>query len=432
MNMSLTFLPVEAIRTSYGAFLSRDASRARAFAAETFPNLAAVLARDDTNGHLSTNLLARIVEHACAWPQLFPAPLLPLSAESNPRMELTVPQSACIVSHAFLCTMPETRCNAYPILQRTYESETAKLRCLLNYLDVCLPGSPLYESLAPQKIVFERKSMSGVRLSSLEPQNEMAWPHVNVHALIGMEKVARDINSHQHGPRASMVDFANRRIGGGALSGGCVQEEILFMECPDLISSMFLAPEPMLSHEAIIMSGARPVNRYQGYGRSFQYLGCVATEQLIQPCDDRVIAIDAVPFRGAINQFEFVQIEREILKAVVGFSGAPGAIVTGRWGCGAFGGNDQLKFLIQWMAAALVGVSTLEYCAFDAGHAECVNDFLQKFATVVDGLSARIVYSRLLALFQDAKFSALHASGAVFDFVLQHFSSSSFSSFSLK
>jgi len=26
-------------------------------------------------------------------------------------------------------------------------------------------------------------------------------------------------------------------------------------------------------------------------------------------------------------------------------------IVTGRWGCGAFGGDEYLKLLIQWVAA---------------------------------------------------------------------------------
>ena len=38
-------------------------------------------------------------------------------------------------------------------------------------------------------------------------------------------------------------------------------------------------------------------------------------------------------------------------------------IITGNWGCGAFGGNLQLKFLIQWMAASLVG-RDLVYCPF--------------------------------------------------------------------
>jgi poly(ADP-ribose) glycohydrolase len=27
-------------------------------------------------------------------------------------------------------------------------------------------------------------------------------------------------------------------------------------------------------------------------------------------------------------------------------------VITGRWGCGAFGGDEELKFLIQWVAAS--------------------------------------------------------------------------------
>ena len=30
-------------------------------------------------------------------------------------------------------------------------------------------------------------------------------------------------------------------------------------------------------------------------------------------------------------------------------------IVTGRWGCGAFGGDEELKLLVQWMAASVAG-----------------------------------------------------------------------------
>jgi poly(ADP-ribose) glycohydrolase len=26
--------------------------------------------------------------------------------------------------------------------------------------------------------------------------------------------------------------------------------------------------------------------------------------------------------------------------------------VTGKWGCGAFGGDPELKFVIQWLAAS--------------------------------------------------------------------------------
>ena len=31
------------------------------------------------------------------------------------------------------------------------------------------------------------------------------------------------------------------------------------------------------------------------------------------------------------------------------------SVITGRWGCGAFGGDEQLKLLIQWIAATEAG-----------------------------------------------------------------------------
>ena len=64
---------------------------------------------------------------------------------------------------------------------------------------------------------------------------------------------------------------------------------------------------------------------------------------------------------------------REFLKALAGFRGMDCLneragrlrVVTGNWGCGAFGGDPQLKYLIQWMAASAVD-RDLVYCSF--GH----------------------------------------------------------------
>ena len=50
--------------------------------------------------------------------------------------------------------------------------------------------------------------------------------------------------------------------------------------------------------------------------------------------------------------------ERDILKAYLGFREVRGGTVaTGNWGCGAFGGNPQVKFLQQLIAASMAGVS---------------------------------------------------------------------------
>ena len=49
-------------------------------------------------------------------------------------------------------------------------------------------------------------------------------------------------------------------------------------------------------------------------------------------------------------------MRRELNKALAAFSfSAPEkTIATGKWGCGAFGGDPQLKFLLQWMAVSVI------------------------------------------------------------------------------
>jgi len=48
--------------------------------------------------------------------------------------------------------------------------------------------------------------------------------------------------------------FFFRFIGGGVLSHGCVQEEIRFLICPELLVSQLFSQQ-MLSTEAIVITG---------------------------------------------------------------------------------------------------------------------------------------------------------------------------------
>ena len=68
------------------------------------------------------------------------------------------------------------------------------------------------------------------------------------------------------------LDFANRELGGGVLRHGCVQEEIRFLICPELVVSRLLA-EPLRDNEALLMSGFERFSRYAGYSYSFTYDG---------------------------------------------------------------------------------------------------------------------------------------------------------------
>ena len=62
-------------------------------------------------------------------------------------------------------------------------------------------------------------------------------------------------------------------------------------------------------------------------------------------------------------------MNRELNKAYVGFNimrldEGNKAISTGNWGSGAFNGNLEFKFLIQWLAASRAK-RTIDYFSFD-------------------------------------------------------------------
>ena len=68
------------------------------------------------------------------------------------------------------------------------------------------------------------------------------------------------------------MDFANKFIGGGVLGNGCVQEEIIFVLSPELITSILFC-ESLDDNEAIQIKGAERFSVYEGYGESFKWSG---------------------------------------------------------------------------------------------------------------------------------------------------------------
>merc|ERR1712232_233259 len=68
------------------------------------------------------------------------------------------------------------------------------------------------------------------------------------------------------------ADFANQYLGGGALRGGNVQEEIRFAICPECFVGMLFC-ERLEDNEAIFITGTQQFSRYTGYGGSFRFDG---------------------------------------------------------------------------------------------------------------------------------------------------------------
>ncbi|WVZ61242.1 hypothetical protein U9M48_011149 [Paspalum notatum var. saurae] len=190
---------------------------------------------------------------------------------------------------------------------------------------------------------------------------------------------------------ALQVDFANKYLGGGALSSGCVQEEIRFMINPELIVGMlFMAC--MEDNEAIEIVGAERFSQYMGYGSSFRFVGDYLDSK---PFDSmgrrrtRIVAIDALYCPVRLH-YESTGLLREVNKAFCGFfdqskrqlyvklfqdsrkdnfpnisSNDYIGVSTGNWGCGAFGGNPEIKSMIQWIAASQALRPFVNYYTFE-------------------------------------------------------------------
>lgn len=167
----------------------------------------------------------------------------------------------------------------------------------------------------------------------------------------------------QHGWGMLQVDFANRFVGGGVLGAGCVQEEIRFMVCPELLVSR-LFTEALGPKEVLIITGAEQFNLTRGYAGSFSWEGDFVDKTERDSWERRcteVVAMDALFFAKPQDQYKPFLIKRELTKAYCGFScpevpiAQRAAVATGNWGCGAFRGDPQLKALIQLMAATATG-----------------------------------------------------------------------------
>ncbi|KAK2950414.1 Dicer [Blattamonas nauphoetae] len=179
-------------------------------------------------------------------------------------------------------------------------------------------------------------------------------------------------------PSCYKVDFANKVLGGGVLTHGCVQEEILFTLAPEYLTAMLFLEE-LDSNEAALIVGPERFCKYTGYSGTFAFAGPYTEDQTAE-IKSRTVVIDALHFSKhrsrdpTKSQWSQRSILREMNKAFVGFSFVPTQpsrtrgdswLCTGHWGCGAFNGDPILKFLLQWLAASEVGIQTMQWCGME-------------------------------------------------------------------
>lgn len=141
----------------------------------------------------------------------------------------------------------------------------------------------------------------------------------------------------------TIVNFANSHFGYGRFIQSCTQEEILQMCAPEFnVGMLYFSRIP---DDGVITCTGRYFSSYTGYGRSFQCVGPLKSYRQV------VVAMDAVMH----GHFTWESNLRDIRKATVGFQNSAETISTGKWGCGAFGGDVEHKFLQQLIAASIAG-----------------------------------------------------------------------------
>ncbi|KAM3958478.1 poly(ADP-ribose) glycohydrolase [Aphomia sociella] len=311
--------------------------------------------------------LPEIAKLALALPKLVQAPIPLLKQQKNKSVSLSQQQISSLLANAFFCTFPRrntmkraSEYASYPHINFSPLYETMpsdaimeKLKCLCHYFKrVC-------EKVPSGTLTFSRRAAS-VRSAA-------SWAAAT-HALPPLHCDSDATIEEAHG--LIQLDFANKFVGGGVLGYGCVQEEIRFVICPELMVSM-LFTEMLMPNEALMMIGCAQYSAYSGYGRSFRWAGPAAPAPRAA-----VLALDALPHRSRAGELRESAILRDLNKAWVGFSfyaeeeaeAEPRAlrypgVATGNWGCGAFGGSAPLKALLQLLAAA-AAARALAYCSY--------------------------------------------------------------------
>ncbi|CAE7031185.1 PARG [Symbiodinium sp. CCMP2592] len=211
-----------------------------------------------------------------------------------------------------------------------------------------------------------------------------------------------------------IVDFANKRLGGGWLSYGCVQEEILFIERPDFgalcARSLLEMPDPSMEplaspfsmepNEAWVMRGAPRFAKIGWYGRAPK--DALKRVLLLDPKEDQrssptVVAIDAI--KASFEVYTLEHLKLMLQKAYTGFVAVKEdelfgetEVSTGSWGCGAFFNSEPVMFAIQALAANAAGVRLVYHTLGDgrrlAPAFELLEDAMLRKLTIAEALEA--------------------------------------------
>ena len=248
---------------------------------------------------------------------ILPEEIPVLKKGTRGKFELTRRQSALLFLLSFLNIIDMSQeknydKNSFCVFEVLYTKESIEFgRCFLNYLTIIGKWLSNNNPILEEKIMYIRDSKE-IKEDVFKKETKLCDIQI-------IEKGSLFDGNATYG-----VDFANMYIGGGALNGGCVQEEILFATEPEAISSMFFM-EVMGDNDAIRIDNTIKYSNYTGYGFSFEFkesaININNVADLGQIKKNKFIAIDAsIQYSSKYFIIDKENIIRDIYKAYIGFN----------------------------------------------------------------------------------------------------------------
>jgi uridine kinase len=316
---------------------------------------------------------------------------------------LSKPQCTAIVAAAFLGLLPKfddaqddfhyLRMHSTNRTDSRFDACVAKIVMVLDYFRQRLESEKM-GATNEHPVTFLRvaRKPNDDAKSILQAFDNPKNRSMSLGAGLVLEAPGRSIDDERGGWNIR-VDFANKFVGGGFASHGAVQEEILFSKCPEMGCARFLMPEHLEEYEAAFILGAEQfTTTLPGtYDKTLKFGAPFAHRE---PLKESIVAVvDAQEFRaestdGAYKphrQYAHRAILRELVKLLASFEltalrqeasiTEKLSICTGNWGCGVFGGDIELKFLLQLCVCRLLDLP-MRYFPFDSPTAARLQNFV--------------------------------------------------------
>ncbi|CAG7935745.1 unnamed protein product [Penicillium nalgiovense] len=335
-----------------------------------------------------TSTWPRLVGLALQLPSLFPSHSIPpLKSEETSQIILSRRQAACLVVHQFLCSLPAHpwQTESFVNLSPWYSAGEAMhqgavqayLTALFTYFEAIAASEPdsgiLHHSVEDWPIIF---TLIVTPEDQPYPLLCNAPASLSRLAVVQLPHQSTDI-TYLGLPDGACVISANKCVGLGATG---TQEELHVGISPEAYPVTLLAP-PLKDRQVLICQGAEAIVTTKGHGR------WASLDEILhgrpRPSSDwrnRVMLfmdaleldlVDRAHPHGGENIPDLMPgyLHRELVKAYTALyshsyrnTWKPYSFVTtGLWGCGAFGGNRQVKAIIQWYAASVANVPELRY-----------------------------------------------------------------------